>query len=230
MLLLREPFVPPVFVGSPYYDVNGPMWTIQYEFMCYLLVAVAGAVGLNRGPRFWWLLWLAAMTLNLLYVDAINEVRFPGSRYLLGDEPGSFVRFLTFFSVGALVCHYRQALRWRARWAGLALLVCFAAEFSFSAAKLVLPTAGAYLLFWSATVRLAGLEAVQRFVRRNDLSYGVYLFGWPVQQIVLHYTHTQSPTRLTLLALPLALGCAFASWKLLERHALRLKPGGSSVG
>lgn len=228
MLLLREPFVPPVFLGLPYTDVNGPMWTIQYEFMCYLLVALAGLALLAGREAFWWLLWAAAMLLNLLYADRLNAIQFSGSRLLLGDEPGSFVRFLSFFCSGALLFLYRERIRYRAGWAVLCLAVCALSLLRFSAAKLLLPTAGAYLLFFCAFATLpaaGGFGRVQDFLRRNDLSYGLYLFGWPLQQILLGTLQPRSPWTLTLLALPCAAVCALLSWRLLERRCLRLKPG-----
>src|SRR2546426_399953 len=111
-LLLREPMVPPVFVGNPYTDVNGSLWTIQYEFMCYAIVLLAGLAARNR-RGFWWLLWAAALVLNLVAGDAIEHIRFPGSWLLLGDEPGAFVRFLGFFATGALWFLHREQIRYR---------------------------------------------------------------------------------------------------------------------
>lgn len=227
MLLLREPAVPPVFLGLPYTDVNGPMWTIQYEFMCYLLVALAGWVLLAGRAWFWRLLWAGAMLVNLVYADRLNDTHFFGSRLLLGDEPGSFVRFLSFFSAGAVLFMYRDRVPYRAGWAALCALVCVLSLVRFDAAKLILPTAGAYLLFFCAFAALPAAGAIgwaQGFVRRNDLSYGIYLFGWPVQQILLAELHLHSPWILTALALPCAAVCAFASWRLIERRCLSLKP------
>src|ERR1700761_7664187 len=48
--LLGSPATPPVFPGHPYAMVNGAMWTIGYEFRCYMLVALLGLCGLLRRP------------------------------------------------------------------------------------------------------------------------------------------------------------------------------------
>jgi peptidoglycan/LPS O-acetylase OafA/YrhL len=221
-LLLREPVVPPVFIGNPYADVNGSMWTIQYEFMCYLIVIVAGLVARNR-RGFWWTLWLAAMALNLFAEAAIESIRFPGSRLLLGDEPAAFVRFLGFFGTGALCFLYRERVRYRAGAAALCTAAVVLALFRFDAAKLLLPTAGAYLLFWFA-FRPAANSPLQRFVRRNDLSYGVYLFAWPAQQILIRLLHVQSAWALLPLAAIATAGCGLLSWRWVEKPFLSLKP------
>ena len=53
-----------------------------------------------------------------------------------------------------------------------------------------------------------------------DLSYGTYLYGWPVQKLVLILLPAAAPLALFLLSLPLALGCAVLSWGLVEGPAL----------
>jgi peptidoglycan/LPS O-acetylase OafA/YrhL len=221
-LLLREPVVPPVFVGNPYTDVNGSLWTIQYEFMCYGIVIAAGLAARNRRGA-WLVIWVAAMALNFFAEDAIERIRFPGSRLLLGDEPGAFVRFIGFFASGALAFLYRDRLRYRAGAAALCGAVVIAALFSFDTAKLALPTAGAYLLFWFA-FRPTADSALQRFVHQSDLSYGLYLFAWPVQQMLIGLLHLDSAWTLLPLALAASAGCALLSWRWIEQPFLALKP------
>jgi|SRR5215468_2219372 len=221
-LLFREPVVPPVFIDNPYTDVNGSLWTIQYEFMCYVVVLIAGLLARNR-RAFWWALWLAALALNSLAGDALERIRFPGSRIILGDEPAAFVRFLGFFGSGVLCYLHRDRLRLRTAPAVLCAVAVVLSLFSYDAAKLVLPTAGTYLQFWFA-FRPAADSALHRFVQRNDLSYGVYLFAWPVQQISIQMFHIQSAWVLLPVAAAAALGLGFLSWRWLERPFLALKP------
>jgi len=221
-LLLREPVVPPVFVDNPYTDVNGSLWTIQYEFICYVIVLAVGLLARNRRP-FWWALWLPALALNSFAGDALERIRFPGSQLLLGDEPGAFVRFLGFFASGVLCCLHRDQLRLRAGPAALCAVAVILSLFSMDAAKLVLPTAGAYLLLWSA-FRPGVDSALQRFVQRNDLSYGAYLFAWPAQQILIRIFHLHSAWLLLPPAAAVAMGLGFLSWRWIERPFLALKP------
>ncbi len=221
-LLLREPVVPPVFIDNPYTDANGSLWTIQYEFMCYVIVLIAGLLARNRRV-FWWVLWLAALALNTLAGDALARIRFPGSRLLLGDEPAAFVRFLGFFAAGVL-CHlHRDLLRFRAAPAALCAVTVILSLFHLGAAKLLLPIAGAYLLFWFA-FRPAADSPLYRFVQRHDLSYGVYLFAWPAQQILIRIFHLQSAWVLLPLAAAASAALGFLSWRWVERPFLALKP------
>lgn len=229
MVLLCEPDVPATFAGLPYPDLNGAMWTIQYEFLCYLLVGVLGVLGLAHSKRLWFVL-LAVSIFACFFPETLLALKGgPKSRWMVMDEPGSFVRFLSFFSAGASWYLWRDRIRLDGRVAIALGLLCLASMFRFDTGWVVLPTAGAYVLFWLAFAKLPD-NPLSRFCARQDLSYGVYLYGWPGQQSLLHFLKPISPYLLFPPAALLALACGALSWVLVERRCLRLKPGGSRHG
>ena len=59
-------------------------------------------------------------------------------------------------------------------------------------------------------------------IRHTDLSYGLYLYGWPMAQLVQTYS-PGSPLHNMLFATGLALLCAAGSWFAIERPALQWK-------
>ena len=61
MLLLHDPSTSATFEGSYYDVVNGPLWTIQYEFLCYLMVMALGLAGVLASVRLTTILWLASV-------------------------------------------------------------------------------------------------------------------------------------------------------------------------
>jgi lipopolysaccharide/colanic/teichoic acid biosynthesis glycosyltransferase len=66
---------------------------------------------------------------------------------------------------------------------------------------------------------------VPRFFRRFDLSYGTYVYGWPVGQVVLGSLGPDtSPWMLATITLPVTFAFAFISWTLVEEPFMRLKP------
>ncbi len=52
IFLLSPPSSPAIFQGKPYPLLNGAMWTIAYEFRCYLLVAILGTIGALKNQRY----------------------------------------------------------------------------------------------------------------------------------------------------------------------------------
>ena len=57
----------------------------------------------------------------------------------------------------------------------------------------------------------------------GDYSYGVYLYGWPAQQVVAMNFPSLSWKENCMYSCSLAIFCAFLSWHLVEKHALKLK-------
>lgn len=65
---------------------------------------------------------------------------------------------------------------------------------------------------------------LQRVVARNDYSYGVYVYAWPVQQLLATWNVQRwGMTAFMTLSVGATLPFAIASWWFIERHALRLK-------
>src|SRR5690606_9347599 len=76
-----------------------------------------------------------------------------------------------------------------------------------------------WAMLWVGQSRLVG----RLWRPRDDLSYGIYIYGWPCQQMVLAIVSTKlNPYLLTVLALPLAALFAAASWRWIEKPAIGL--------
>jgi peptidoglycan/LPS O-acetylase OafA/YrhL len=58
---------------------------------------------------------------------------------------------------------------------------------------------------------------------RTDLSYGIYLYGWPIQQVLVQVFPSVSLWVLLMPALFLSALAAWGSWHWIEAPALRLK-------
>jgi peptidoglycan/LPS O-acetylase OafA/YrhL len=75
----------------------------------------------------------------------------------------------------------------------------------------------AYLTIWIGLMRPPKIPF-------GDLSYGVYLFHFPVEQIVAHlFPGVRCWWLMTLMALPPTLLCAWLSWSLIEQPILNRK-------
>ena len=78
----------------------------------------------------------------------------------------------------------------------------------------------AYGALWVAALPLGGLR---RLTNRFDFSYGLYIYGWPVLQLLTLALPAIAPAELAIVALAVALPVAAASWFVIEKPALRIK-------
>jgi len=210
--------LPGVFEHNPYrLSVNGSLWTIPIEVVCYIVLGLAGACGLLRYRAVFLLGAVIFMAWFLIGRNA-DSTGFVEYRWELG----------AFFLAGAVL--YTLQPQWNrrpARWAailGLATAVAWIAGWRHAALLIGLPF----------TVIYAGTRAtpvIHRAGRWGDPSYGIYLFAFPVQQTVILYLWPQAGFAGTLaLALLVTVALAYASWHLIEKQALKLKPGSRASG
>jgi peptidoglycan/LPS O-acetylase OafA/YrhL len=106
-------------------------------------------------------------------------------------------------------------------WAALALVLAaaIAAAAGYRLEELW-SLAVAYGVLW---LGFAPAPALLAYNRAGDYSYGTYIYGFVVQQIVAALVPGITPAGMIALSLPLAIGCGAASWYLVERPALRLR-------
>lgn len=204
--------------------INGSIWTIPIEVKCYALL---GLLGVTRLFNFRWL--IAALTALVVIAYAVVEPRGDTLMAALHWRPEQrfALEFSLFFFAGVLFHKLDvQASVRRQRWA-LALcwgaaLMAYALHRPWLSLWLVLPITT--LLFGTAST--AYIRQTGRF---GDVSYGLYLYAFPVQQTLFWlYKDTLSWPTLLVLVSAATLCLAFVSWHLVEKVALRLKPGRST--
>ena len=185
--------------------VNGSLWSLSAEVLSYLMLLA-----------LWLLLRRSVATTVLVLVGLTLATRLSGAAF----ERLAAVSFtLPYFAGGAVAWLVVRA--WGVR-SGVALgciaVVVLAAFSGYTAAALA--TFGAYAIVWLGT-RDNPLSRLS--THTGDLSYGVYLYGWPVQQLVRVVLPVDTPWVTVALSLPLALACAWLSHRFVEAPALRLK-------
>jgi peptidoglycan/LPS O-acetylase OafA/YrhL len=214
-LLLKVPAIPDVFAGLPYPQVNGALWTIEHEFKCYLALAVLGLVGVVRRRAIWLALALGMVSLDLVwrleaFDSVLAELRTIGSIRML-------VELRMFFFVGAVYALYADVIVYRLRYAALAFGLLLAGMFSRELAHPAFAIAGSYVFFYVGQCSARGAQEAPRF---PDLSYGLYLYGWPLQKLVIWYVPGIAPLAVFTLVAAASFAFAAGSWYGIERPAL----------
>ena len=199
---------PSVFPNSPYPLLNGAMWTIPHEFRCYLLVL---AFGLAGGFRKRWL-----VPVFFLLCASVHIFNRSGTFQLPLDV---YFRCGMTFSAGATFYLYRYEIPWKKGIAFTALMALIGLLF-------IKPIAEpALCIFWGYSILyLAVSETVFiKFNRLPDVSYGVYLYAWPINKIVLwHYPGMNVYAAMAFVFL-LSIVFGVTSWYVVEKPFMKLK-------
>ena len=219
VLALSYPATPPVYPGAPSASVNGALWTINYEFRCYLLVAAAGMLGLLRKPRVW-----LAVTVSLLAAFTVSlksgVLLWPAHLVLLLGTPFQDYRLVSAYFVGVSFYVLRDTITFAPRFAAVAAATLALSPILVpSSFELAFILAGGYLLFY------AGQPTRRLFLPSDsfpDVSYGIYLYGWPVESLLIWFHHGSPWVTFGEAAL-LSVGFGWLSWHFVERPMLTWK-------
>ena len=204
--------LPGVFGHNPYPDaVDGSLWTIRVEVLCYVGVA---ALGLLRFLRRRWILFTVAAA--LLLVAGVVEVSDYHGALLPGLLDYQAAVPIAYFAIGMA---YREFVGAKPPpwWTLPATAAVWAALWVTPAAAL-----GAILFVTALTYTIAfrAPSALHHPTRGYDLSYGTYLLAFPVQQLL-----SGLPAALNaVLTAVIVLALAALSWRFVEQPALRHKP------
>jgi peptidoglycan/LPS O-acetylase OafA/YrhL len=207
--------LPGVFEGNPYkLAVNGSLWTLPYEVRMYLALA---------------LLWLAARWARraqsggfecLVVIAALLLGSHVLASHFMGESVSLWSALGFMFFVGASFYVFRQHVK--VTWRGfLAVLICWAVALLHP--LLIFPvylvTIG-YALLFLAYVPGGFIRGYNRF---GDVSYGIYIYAFPVQQAVVASFPGASVEAMIVISTLVTIPLAMLSWHLVEKRALNLK-------
>ncbi len=198
-------WLPGVFDTLPRTAVNGSLWTLPIEGHLYVALTIAGLAGMLAPKRY-----LPAWTLAVAAACAFAYLRAPLPEHLV------YLLWVTvFFITGTLCWVYRQRIP-LSIWPLLTLLAAAVALRGTWWFGLVYVPLLTYATFYIALIPKLPVIA------KTDLSYGLYLYGWPMQQLALLAGAATVATN-TAVATAFAFACAALSWFLVERPALGWK-------
>ncbi len=201
--------LPGVFQNNPVPGlVNFQLWTIPFELECYAALVILSLANLLRNPR--------------AFIEAIALLSLGATAFALLVSPVSPVdhvpgRVLVLSFLAAVGLHlYRDKIPYSPV-LGAGAAFASAVLLQIPNASYLAPLPVAYLTVWLGLMRPPKIPF-------GDLSYGVYLFHFPIEQSIMHlFPRVACWWLLTLMALPPTLACAWLSWTCVEHPILSRK-------
>lgn len=222
-LLIRTPHIGETLSTVPYPgEWNGSLWTLFFEFLCYLAVLALGLLGVLRTRWGVPLLFAVAWAFDLIIAlrPEWAEIKIPVGSLAIGFVTAkSAARFACVFAAGALIYHLRRRLPCSWRWVALAAGIVIASLWL----PHHRPTAALALAY--GLVAAGALIRRDAFVLREDISYGTYIYGYPVQQLLVAAFPRIGFGPYVLASLLFAWVLGAASWRWVEKPMLALKGG-----
>lgn len=206
MLINMHYNLPGVFEHNPYPNaVNGSLWTLWYEFFFYILVAVMGQLKLLKKPVL-----IVIFLVTLLLSFEVSQL-YAGYQY---------IKLFTYFSAGMLIYGFRNEIRFKPLYL---LLSCVALVYLSMKGQYQIAFVffGTYIIFY---LGMGIKKLLRRFQEVGDFSYGMYIYAFPIQQIVTFFFSKHiSPLYNFIFSLPLTFGISMLSWFFIEKKCMNLK-------
>lgn len=207
--------LPGVFATNTLPVVNGSLWTLPYEVFCYGVLAV-GFVTVKQFRVFVVCMFVFCIWMILKGYGVLSPI-FANVLVLFACELG------VFFAAGSLLRLYRFKGHWALDMAAVAVLAV-SVWVSVNDWKPFFVAQFVSIPYLVIRLAYAPYRPLVHVLDKVDVSYGVYLYSYPVTQTVVMYIgKEQGVLMTTLLATIGTMPLALASWYLIEKPALKLR-------
>lgn len=191
---------------------NGSLWSLYYEFLCYLVVAALGCFAIFRKSPWFLTLIFAASVVAQANIEVI-------SRYTNGNfDVVLLLKLLPFFLGGAVlfVWKSRIGIHWAPAVASLVVSVLMVSAFPLWGGQ----ASGVLIAY--GTLWISTWLPQPRLIAKNDVSYGVYIYAFAFQQLLAVFGgYEWGLVLFSLAAAALTIPTAIASWVWVERPVMR---------
>jgi peptidoglycan/LPS O-acetylase OafA/YrhL len=203
--------LPGVFQTTPFHQVNGQLWTIPFELVCYITIGGMAVLGVYKNNK------ALLCFIGLCYVgQVLNTIIHPNNSFngVTGTPAvGSFI-------VGVAMYKFRAVIPWSPKLCLLSFLSIVLVVLTVKNGVRFIPLPAAYMACYLGLLNPRRNE----IIASGDYSYGMYLYGFPLQQTVTALLPGYREWYFNLLfSLPLIIAVAVCSWWIVEKPTLALR-------
>lgn len=209
-----QPVINGIFDTNPYHSINGSLWTIRYEFSLYIALSL---LYLFRNDKRIVKVLLVVCFVVFLILYNFYLGSFAGSKIfgMLGYE---ILDLGTFFICGSVLAVFgfgKIKSKWLLLIAILILAVSIYLNFYSVVKHIILPVIILCIGFMP-------LPFFSNFGKIGDMSYGIYIYSFPVQQTLMYF-FAFGLYQLMFWSIIISILSGFLSWHLIEKKALKYK-------
>jgi peptidoglycan/LPS O-acetylase OafA/YrhL len=200
--------LPGLFADNAYKNnVNASLWTLVVEIYAYLFLAVIYLVGITEKR-------VAVVLIVLVVLDSLLPSRILFTFLPQGNEDFSYLPFC--FACGALLALHKENVRIPGIMCVIGLIVLFYLMHGTVFERFIY-----YLATFAGILYFASNSLILRFRPKVDVSYGVYLWGFPIQQTLAHSFPGMGRPENFLLAILIAIVIGYFSWVVVEKRSIQ---------
>lgn len=200
--------LPGVFESNHYKSaVNGSLWTIPYEVSAYMILLALFMLG---GAKY----KLAAFSIFLIVsVNPFLPEQFQPSFF---PKAKLATMLAPCFAAGSMLALLKDHIHINVHGVLGIWILYFFLNKSEIAPYVV------YSAIFITTLYLSSLALIIKLKPKADISYGIYLWGFPVQQILVEYFPEQGVIFNQVCAITLCCILGYGSWIFIERNSIRI--------
>lgn len=211
-LFIKQPDIAQITSSHNEQSLNGSLWTLEWEFKLYLAIGFLGWLSILKKYRL--IVLIISVILLLTYFFDPCHCRILLLYWTMDRIPPLIILFFS----GSILWLYKEKIYWDNKICLILVLLSFAAiplRIYLWLEPFTLP----YILFWLA-INLPFSD----FDKTGDYSYGIYIYSFPIQQILAEYNLQQLGVGIYfLISFLLTMPLAIISWYLVEKPCLKLK-------
>ena len=219
-----HPDLPGVFIGDQYVTsaVNGSLWTMKGEWACYLSVPFV-FLAIKKYPHLGGIILLSIIAFALVSAATCYHLEELKNSNIYGIIGKQFGHLLVYFYIGALINYYYPVFikyRWYIPIICIGLIVF--GDYIPQYYLIIQPFATSALTLWASMTGKWGV----RLSRHDNVSYDIYLFHFPIIQLLVYYGIADriNPILFIILSIALTAVLAVISWNLVGKRFSKSKP------
>lgn len=220
------------FVANPVpYIANGPVWTLSWEAFCYGMLALLGVLGILNPVAYaaffasvcvWYLTHLGDTSQPFTIIAPLIMMFMIGAMFRANESRTTLAKSPIIPVLGLVLICDAAAFAKVCTWIAGQIPFLWGPNLDVSQIRHII-----YMACFPWAVIYVGAHMKHHLPLKHDISYGVYIYSWPMAQWLMFLTLQQSmswtPGLYFLCTMAVTVPLAYASWRLVEKPAIKLK-------